>query len=270
MAKIKTSALIITLLFLGINAYGNNPAPKEILNKVEKKYKTMNTFKSEGLLTASTEDEMGEKISYSDISFSILLKKPNMYLITWTPKKLNHGKVWSITIWNDGIQPYLYFGDSNLFFKMANDENAFHNAKKRYGFFNIIPSIFLQVLKKDKDSFIWMENPNLEKIEKIGEEDCYVISGTSAFSKKEILWVSKSSFLIKKYYRAIDNIKSLKQRTGITNEERKILEEIYNNTLSTHSYTEVYSEMSFPELNQDDFNFSLPEGTVPQDSWLGD
>ena len=50
---------------------------------------------------------------------------------------------------------------------------------------------------------------------------------------------------------------------------KRYVEEFKRRKMSGY-YREVYTEISSPELNKEDFNFTLPEGTVFRDDWLRD
>ena len=122
-------------------------------------------------------------------------------------------------------------------------------------------------------SFLRLKGPRIEKIEKVGEEDCYVLSGASEISEKETLWVSKTSYLIRKYYRSVKPpegaLEKLFKSTGQeeTKEGKKLMREFGKIIETTNgSFTELYEKVSSPELNKDDFKFALPEGTVLEDS----
>ena len=48
-----------------------------------------------------------------------------------------------------------------------------------------IPTLFLSAFKAQPNPFSRLKDLTLEKTEKVGEEDCYVIGGPSANSEKE-------------------------------------------------------------------------------------
>ncbi len=268
MTLIKTVALAIVMLTMGTNAYGGNSSANEILKKVAATYKTMKTYKCEGTRTSVTKSSIG--IGTGGGSFTILLKKPNMYLITWTSATLPQGHY--IVLWSDGSQPYLFNG-MHTFGKMTSDDMALRKASMFGGPVYRIPLLFLSDLKEHNVPFSEFINPKIENVEKIGEEDCYVISGSSAVSKKVTIWISKTSYLIRKYERSIEPPEGGKRRPRMTDEEKekakRNVEEFKRRKMSGY-YREVYTEISSPELKKEDFNFALPEGSVFRDNWPRD
>jgi len=176
-------ALAITVLMLGTNSFGDDISPSEILKKVAETYKSMKTYKAKGTITSDI-DTGGMKMK-TETSFSILLKKPNLYLISWTQKNMPmQGMMESGAVWSDGTQPYLYMGVMNAYSKMSSDELALGGATGISGGAAFtIPSLFLSAFKEQPAPFSRLRDPKIEKTERVGKEDCYVISGPS----KEIL-----------------------------------------------------------------------------------
>ena len=70
-------------------------------------YDSMQTYKAKGTI-ASEMESGGIKMS-TNTEFSIVLKKPNLYLISWTQNNTAMpGMMQSGAVWSDGTQPYLY------------------------------------------------------------------------------------------------------------------------------------------------------------------
>ena len=140
-------ALALTMLILGTNAFGDDASPNEILKKVASTYKGMNTYTAEGTITSDI-DTGGMKMKM-ETSFSILLKKPNLYLISWVQKNMPMpGRVQSGAVWSDGTQPYLYMGVRNTYSKMTSDKIAISSATGISGGAAFtIPSLFLSAFK---------------------------------------------------------------------------------------------------------------------------
>ncbi|MFC1840487.1 outer membrane lipoprotein carrier protein LolA [Thermodesulfobacteriota bacterium] len=263
MTAIRIIVLAITMLILGTSAFCNDPSPEEILNKVVATYKSMKTYKAEG---TRYPDYLEKENIKQGIPFSILMKKPNLYLISWTLPYKRPDMDKSFVVWSDGTQPYLAGWGAYSCFKMPSDEIAFDGAAQNHGPLRM-PFIIMSIFKGYDDPFYWLGDPKLEKIEKIGGEDCYVISGTSAISKRVAIWVSKTSYLIRKYYYAPDRLKMIKEDPRIKDKERKSEIEKYKRGLlpELKIEVEVYKEISSPELNQSDFKYILPEGTTCHD-----
>ena len=292
MTGTKILALVITPLLLGTNAFGDDTSPNEILKTVAATYKTMKTYKAEGTITADI-DGGGMKMK-TETSFSILLKKPNRYLISWTQKTMPMpGMVQSGAVWSDGTQPYLYMGIMNAYSKVASDEIALGGATGISGGAAFtIPSLFMSAFKEQSAPFSRLKDPKIERTEKVEGEDCYLISGASTVSKKEAFWISKSTYLILKYRRSFEPPEGGRQMPEMTDEQleeaikgmgqevtkesKKKMREVMAKSrtmLKTvkmkGSSTELQANVSSPELNNSDFAFALPEGTVLKESLFG-
>ncbi|NLD37792.1 MAG: hypothetical protein GX654_13075 [Desulfatiglans sp.] len=267
MINSKIAVCIITILFLCTNAYADNPSANEILKNVTATYKSMKTYKAKGTITSI--HKYTNNIGKAELSFTILLKKPNMYILTWDQTNLRPGELYSCVLWCDGTQRYLLNRKVNFLFKFANDEMALSAAKFYHGPVHIMPTLLLPVFKGNEAPFSWLKDPKVEKIEKIGDEDCYVISGTSVTSQKETIWISNKSYLIMKYYYEPDYLKILKQATKISDEEKKLREEWIKKKKENDFHIEIYTDISSPELNKEDFNYIVPQGIELRD-WPGD
>jgi outer membrane lipoprotein-sorting protein len=272
--------------------FAEKTSPDKVFEKVIAKYKSMKTYKDEGTIIADIES--GSMKMTTETSFSILLKKPNLYLISWTQKNmLMPGIVQSGKVWSDGTQPYLYMGMLNAYSKMDSDQIALGSATGISGGAAFtIPSLFLSVFKEQPAQFSRLKDPKIEKIEKIGEDKCYVISGSSDISKKETFWISKKSYLIRKYSRSLEppegghkmqeftdkQIEEAIKGMGleVTEENKKNVREKMEKSsemLKTiqvkGSSTEVHVDISSPEWNKNDFKVDLPEDTVLKKSLFG-
>jgi outer membrane lipoprotein-sorting protein len=293
MAGMKIIGLAVVLLMLSTNAVAEEMFPDEIMKKVTATYRSMETYKAEGMITSDI-DSGGMKMTI-ETSFTILLKKPNLYLITWTQKNMPMpGMAQSGAVWSDGTQPYLYMGMMNAYSKITNDEMALASATGISGGAAFtVPSLFLSVFKTQAALFVRLKDPKIEKTEKVGEEDCYVLGGPSSLSKKETYWISKTSHLIRKYSRSLEppeegraipdlTDKDLEQALAgmgqkVTPESKKNMREMLEKlrvSLKTATKmkgvsAELHAKVSSPELSKSDFKFSLPDGTVLKDSLIG-
>jgi hypothetical protein len=279
----KTSFLSFGVLtILAGSCFAENTNPAKVFEEVIATYKSLQTYKAEGTITADIND--GNGTMCLETSFSILLKKPNLYLIRWTQKNMPMpGMAQWGTVWNEGNQPYLYIGIMNGYAKMGSDGMALASAT---GFGGggatfTIPSIFLNPFRGQPSPFCDLKEPNLERTEKIGGEKCYVISGSSPASKKETFWISKSRHLILKYSRSLESsgqpdatpepndaqIEEVIKGMGleVTEESKKRMMEMTKDSNDTelHGFsTEIHREISSPELRAEDFHFAVPQGTV--------
>jgi len=279
------------LMMLGAHGCAEDISPSEIFENVKTAYTSMDTYKSQGTITSNIDTD-GRKIN-TETSFSIMLKKPNLYLISWTQERTS-GMPQSGAVWSDGVQPYFYMAGMNAYSKMGSDELALASATGISGGAAFtIPSLFLSVFKEQPDPFSRLKDPQIEMTEKVGEEDCYVISGSSSISKKEAFWVSKTSYLIKKYDRSLEPPEGGRQMPEMTDEQleeaikgmgqevteeskqkmREMMKRSKDVLKTAHmmkgSSTELHAEISSPKLNTEDFQFALPAGTVLKESLFG-
>jgi hypothetical protein len=284
--------VLAILMMLGAHGCAEDITPSKIFEKVKAAYKSMETYKAQGTITSNI--DIGGREMNIETSFSIILKKPNLYLISWNQKNMAMpGRSQSGAVWSDGTQPYLYLGGMNAYSKMRSDELALAGATGISGGAAItIPSLFLSVFKEQPAPFSRLKDPRIEMIEKVGEEDCYVISGSSSISKKEAFWVSKKSYLIKKYYRSLEPPEGGRQMPEMTDEQleeaikgrgqdvteeskqkmREMMKRSKDVLKTTHmkgSSTELHADISSPKMNTKDFQFALPAGTVLKESLPG-
>ena len=291
MTRKKLFAFAILMMLIA-HGCAEDITPSEVFEKVKSAYKSMDTYKAQGTITANI--DTGGTETKIETTFSIILKKPNLYLISWTQKNMPMaGMSQAGAVWSDGAQPYLYIGGTNAYSKMGSDELALASATGISGGAAFtIPSLFLSVFKNQHDPFSRLKDPQIEKTEKVGKEDGYVISGSSSISKKETYWVSKKSYLIKKYSRSLEPpeggiampemtdeqleeaIKGMGQ--DVTEESKQKMREMMNRSkdvLKTAdmkgSSTELHAEISSPKMNTKDFQFALPAGTVLKESLFG-
>ena len=288
----KLFAFAILMMLCAAHGCAEDITPSKLFEKVKAAYKSMDTYKAQGTITANI--DTGGTETNMETTFSIILKKPNLYLISWTRKNMPMaGMSQSGAVWSDGAQAYLYMGGTNAYSKMGSDELALAGATGISGGAAFtIPSLFLSVFKNQPDPFSRLKDPQIEKTEKVGKEDCYVISGSSSISKKEAFWVSKTSYLIKKYYRSLEPPEGGRQMPEMTDEQleqtikvmgQEVTEEskqkmremmkrskdVLKTADMKGSSTELHAEISSPKMNTKDFQFALPAGTVLKESLFG-
>ncbi len=284
----RTTALLITMVIFSTPASGDESSPGEILKKVTTAYKSLDTYKSEGTIISDIDSGVA-KIK-QETSFSILLKKPNLYLITWTQQGV---MTQAGAVWSDGTQPYLYMSVLNAYSKMLSDEIALGGATGISGGAAFtVPSLFLSAFKDQPSPFARLIDPQLEQAEAINGEECYVISGSSAASKKETFWISKSTHLIRKYSRSLEapeggaimpeltdeqleeTIKGLGQE--VTEETKKNMKQMMERASAMTKTmklkglsTELQKNVSSPELDVTDFEFTPPKNATLKESLFG-
>ena len=285
---------MIPLLIVGCSTPANPPAvpvtltPSEILDKVAKTYASLKSYKAEGTITSDV--DTGQIKVTLETSFSILLARPHFYLISWSQKMPMVDMTQSGTVWNDGTSPYFYMSATNSYSKMSDDSMALGAATGvSSGAANTIPSYFFSGSSGQPSVSLRLIDPQLETTETIGEDDCYVVSGSSPVSKKESLWISKQTFLIKKVSRSLEQpaggriaspemtdeqLEEAMKLTGqeVTDESKQQMKEMMKSATDMvkldqlkGSFTEVFTTISTPEVSPQDFQFSPPKDTVLND-----
>ena len=264
---------------------------RKVLDEMAAMYKSLGTYKAEGTVTVDVDAEVA-KVNW-ETSFSILLKKPNRYLISWTQKNgMMPSIVLSGAVWSDGTQPYLYMGMLHAYSKMTSDEMAIATATGISGGSAMtITSLFLPSLE-NYASLSRLKDPVIERTEKIGDEECYVVSATSIMSKKETLWISKSTHFVMQYSRSLappsgglkcaemndaqlaESIRSM--GLEVTDENRRKVRQMMTqardrmkNMKLRGTSTELYTKVSTPALKKGDFVFVPPKDAVLKESLFG-
>lgn len=280
--------VVIMISILAVSCFAQETDPLGILKKVRDTYKSLETYKSAGTVTTSTErdNQKTEMIT----SYSIILKKPNLYRVsselTFNMASQNyvHSKM-SSTIWSDGTQPYQYESSKKLYSKIPTDLNALGGMVAMSGGSGgiIIPTFFSSMLKEPWDFSERLMNVKLEGTEKVGDEECYVISADSKISKKEIFWISKTRNLIIKYSRSLElpedkhmpemsdeQIAKILKQMGQEVSEKAIKQmktKMQGNIDAVKGFSiETQTQISSPELTASDFQFALPDETVLEES----
>jgi Predicted periplasmic protein (DUF2092) len=286
MSMIKsTMAALVTLLVISTTTFAADTDPSRIFEEVISTYKSMQTYKAHGIITTDV-DTSGMTMK-TQTEFSMNLMKPNRYRITWNQKNMPiPGMAQAGAVWSDGTQPYLYMGIMNAYSKMASDEVALSSATGISGGAALtIPSFFFSLFKEESLPFSRLRNPKFEKIEKVENEECYVISGSSTISKKEIYWISKSRHIIIKAYRSLEPPQGGRKMPELTDDELeqaiksmglKVTEESKQNmralmkrsrdVLKTASVkgssVELHMEITSPHLTKNDFQFAPPKDAI--------
>src|ERR1035438_2609155 len=187
MPKGNMIAVVLSIIGLATNVSAQGITPSEIFQEVTTTYELMQTYKSAGIIVVDM-DAGGRKMSI-ETSFSILLKKPNLYLISWTQKNMPMaGMTQDAAVWSDGTQPYLYMGITKAYSKMGSDELALASATGISGGAAFtIPSLFF---KGRPAPFSRLKDLKMEKSEQVGEEDCYVVDRKSTRLNSSHLGIS--------------------------------------------------------------------------------
>lgn len=278
---------------IGIACSAQETQPQAIVQKVIVAYASLKTYSAEGTIISDIDSGVGKmKI---EASFSMKLKKPNSYLIVWEQKMAMIPFPQSGAVWNEGNQPYLYMGvaEEKAYSKMSNDGMALAGATGISGGAAFtIPSLFFSVFKEKPDNFASLIDPKLTGSEPVEDDDCYVITGSSKVSKLETFWISKKTYMIKKCSCSLEppegGLKMPKMtdqqlEEGIKAMGQEVTEESKEATRKMMSQaedrikmaklkglrTELHTKIDTSELKAGDFSFTLPAGTVLEESLFG-
>ncbi len=297
---IKSTAPLFLLpflfLFAGVcSAQTTQPQttqPSAIFDQTIARYQSMSAYSSEGTITCDL--DTGNVKTTQQTTFSIKLKKPNQYLITWNQtNQFMPTFVQAGAVWNAGSQPYLYMGFTKAYFKMSSDAMALSSATGISGGAAFtIPSLFLPSFNTQPACFSRLLNPQIQASEQIDGDDCYVIGGPSTISKNETYWISKTTHLIRKFSRSLEpppggikfpqvtdqQLDEAIKASGqpATDATRQLMRNTMNQaqqamqTANLKGFsTELQLKISLSDLKESDFAFQLPPGASLKDSFLG-
>lgn len=271
--------------------------PARILQQVQTAYQSLETYRAKGAITTHMDTKGVRQTIETD--FTILLKKSNLYLISWK-RKINlpsGGKIEQGTEWNDGSQPYSYLERMKAYTKLANDQNALLMTVGRSGISPLILSLFFPDMFKERLNLIeQLTNLEWQGMEKVGSKNCYVISAEagkgSAMPGRLVFWITKSDYWIAKYFfmsetSSRENLEITDQQIeedfptffgakgpGHTPEDKQKMKEDIRKIRGRAgkagktkiSYTETYTQISSPDLTPSDFQFKPPADAVLKES----
>src|SRR6266436_4361612 len=285
--KAKTLIVWLAVTLIGTVCFAEETEPSAIFKKVIAAYNLMDTYSSEGTIISDVDSGVGKM--KTETSFSMKLKKPNLYLIQWDQKNsMMPAMPQAGAVWKEGAQPYLYMGVTKAYSKISTDEMALASATGISGGAAFtIPSLFFSVFNGQLAIFSTLVAPQLAGNEQVDGEDCYVVSGISPHSKKETFWISKKAHLIRKYSRSLEapeggfkvpkvtdqQLEEAAKATGQDKEAmRRIMKQAEETTKTAKlkgTSTEFHGKIRTPKLAEDDFVFKVPVGVVLKDSIFG-
>ncbi len=291
LSKCWTGLGISLLLFLSVSALAEDETdPNVIFQKMFARYQALETYSGEGVITSESTSERGTR--RTERTFSIKLKKPNQYLITFKQTSTSETGVAYKTkqgaVWSDGTQRLLYLGPDN-YFRAPTDERAISMAVMFGGSDQIIAALFFPSLAS-LNVPLRMNALVLEKAEAINGEDCYVISGLIEHGARRTVWISKSSFSFIQTgftatsspgtvttYRSDDLLDMLSKQRGFPVGEasrqkmREILQQedaAIDKGQSTSVTTQTYTPIASPDFTDADLSYTPPAGAVIRDSLI--
>ena len=95
---------------------------EQVLAQADAAYQSMDTYQSQGKIIS--EINAGGKEMTTDTTFTVLLKKPNLYLVTWSQKIPGMPDVQTGAVWHDGARRYLYMSGVKAYCPMPDDASA--------------------------------------------------------------------------------------------------------------------------------------------------
>lgn len=279
------SMLCVSLLLVVPLSFSEDMTADQVLRKAEEVYKNLDSYRGEGAVV--TEMDMGASKFSSKTTFEVVLKKPNIYRITWSQKMDAMPITQAGTVWSDGKRPCLYMSTVNAYCPMENDAMAMGAATGvSAGAAMTIPSLFLGADSVCPSPFSRLTAPVMKDSEIIGDEDCYVITSPSIISKEETVWISKTSFLMRQCSRSLEAPEGGRAMPGMSDEQldegiRAVGEEVTEESKETFkemlktmalmnlkgSMTETHAVASSAELQAGDLAYTPPEDAAKKESF---
>ncbi|MCZ6691276.1 MAG: hypothetical protein O7H41_16945 [Planctomycetota bacterium] len=247
---------------------GGDPTAQEVIEKVQATYGDLETYETEGgIVSNQILDGVEEKV---ETSFHIRLKKPDLYLISWTEKSSEKpGKSMTRAVWKDGKQAYGYSSSRNAYSKVEYDRMAFSGVHYE------VPPLFFPDLDLGFPDLPRMKDARIVRTEIVAGEECYVITGATEQSGGLTFWISKSRHFIVQRSEDIADLKidfdlALRRHEAMKEHipdqlwefSKKAMEES-KKFYETHELggvsTETHTRTSTPDLSEEDFRFALPK-----------
>ncbi|MCZ6689661.1 MAG: DUF2092 domain-containing protein [Planctomycetota bacterium] len=266
MKPTRSPTMLLVLLTVALGC--GEPTAQEVIEKVQATYRDLETYETEGRVVSNLIlDGVEEK---KETSFHIRLKKPDLYLISWTEKSSEKpGKSMTRAVWKDGKQAFEYSSLRNAYAKAEDDGMAFS------GIHYEVPPLFFPDLDLGFPDLPRMKDARIVRTEVVAGEECYVITGATEPRGGLTFWISKSRHFIVQRSEDIANLKvdfdlalryheAMKGRVPdelwefnkkATEEAKKFFETHEIGGLSTETHTRT----STPDLSEEDFRFALPK-----------
>lgn len=285
-------SIMCTVILWGSTGYTADPTPVEILEQAKTAYAGLTSYQSEGTITADVETQ-AVKIN-TVTQFKIQVKKPNQYLVTWSQKSSPLQAQPQVgAVWSDGTQPYFFMGALKAYSKMDQDIMALSAATGiSGGAAHTIPSLLLEAFMGQPTVLDRLQEPRLTGKVNVDGEECWVLTGPSMVSSKEVLWISTKDHLLRKYERSLTPPAQDTVPPEISDEQLKKAMESLGQEMTEDSVekmrammkrsrdmlaqaklqgvsTEQHTGLGSPELSAEDFKFEVPDGVVFKADLLG-
>ena len=264
----------------------------EVLERTTEAYAALDAYRAEG--TVMTNIEIGGTAVQQACSFSMLLQKPDRYRITWEQMNIGvPGSVQSGAAWNDGTGSWLFLSAMSGFSKMASDEIALGGATGvSGGAANTVPAYFFSFWTEPMTPSSRITEPQREADAEVDGEACYVVAGSSVISKREVLFVSKADFLIRRYDFSYEppaagrpvapemtdeQLDEALEAMGqeLTDEARDRMREMMKTAMNAKTQeikggsVQIHRKVSTTEVDAAEFKFVPPAGAVEKESLFG-
>lgn len=266
------------------------PTPEFLIRQVINTYRSLETYRVTGHTDSEITDfNRGGKVSHQTKRFTILLKKPNSYLITWESdfQIPRQGAAW-----NAGTQAYVYMQGAKAYLKIPTDiVNLQSQTGVSSGSTTIIPELFFAFFP-EKDLRISRLNDAVVKgREEIAGDQCYVLEGRDE-NMVFTYWISVDSFYVRQYTLhshnpngpeidfeltaegAKEQLRSMgleptKERiekvTLMLQISKKMMQKLRAQVITTGHF----SDISLPAVSAQDVQFSVPEGIPLKEDLYG-
>lgn len=273
-------SIVGVMVLVGAGCTRETTSAAQVLAEADAAYQSLDTYKSQGNIISDI--DMGTSKITTETSFTILLKKPDLYLVTWSQKIPGMPETQTGAVWNDGSQRYLYMSGIHAYCPMPDDASALGAATGiSSGAAATVPFAFLKLPEMGENPFSRLDNPKIQGSEDINGEACHIVSGPSSISKEERFWISKESGLMRQCSRSLEapdtgrkipemndaqleeTLKAMGQEVTEENKNkyREMLESMSKMSVRG-TVTENHESITSPDLNPKDFQFTFPEGTT--------
>ena len=265
--------------------WAEEPTPEFLIRQVIDAYRSLDTYRVTGHTDREVTDfNHGGKVFRSSLNFSILLKKPNGYHITWAQDHPHLKKIaWQEAAWNTGAQAYVYNKSANGYMKIPSDLGHLQwQAMREIVRTSIIPELFFAFFPENNLQISRLKDPVVKGRDAIEGEQCYVLQGRDS-NMVVTYWVSTDNFFIRQHTFLAHNPNGQENDFEASDEEAKKLlrsrgleftkERIEKFTLllkirkinmqnrrTQVITTDHFSAISSPAVSEHDLQFAVPEG----------
>jgi len=168
--SIKILTLLATLCVSPALCRAQETRPSDVFDQVRTQYQSMKTYSAEGTIVS----DVTTRAITTNIrtTFSLKLKKPNLYIITWNQTTTGMPFSSGGTVWNDGSGPCLYMSVMKTYARIQGDQMALSAATGiSSGAASTIPFLFF-AWNNGSEPFSFLEDPQIEGSEPIDGDDC--------------------------------------------------------------------------------------------------